>query len=113
MRIDRVNDIRLEEAIVNGDKWVLAAFWSCDYPPSTHFLPEYFGLSKHLGADAFLMLMIHLAEHPGTVATFGIQAIPTTILFRRSEELRRWEGPYSRETLLDGIISIIKEKGAR
>ena len=38
---------------------------------------------------------------------FGIKAIPTTVVFRDGEKIAAYEGPYSREALIERITLLL------
>jgi len=104
-----VNDQELEERILEADTPVAIAFLAYDSIPARHFEPEYDSV-----ADEFRTRMefhkINVEENPTITEDLGVDAVPTMLIFRDSDEIARYEGPYSSEALMERIGTLFKEK---
>lgn len=96
------NDRILEQRIIGSRGYVVVAFFMRESIPCDHFRPEYENVASMIEGDIEFW-RIDAMENPEITDTLGITACPTTLLFRDVEEIRRFEGPYSRETLRDRL----------
>lgn len=110
--IRRVNDILLDTIITEADSWVLCAWITPQSIPCSHFRPEFEGLQAAC-PDDFVFLEIDAGEHPEFAEYMKIQAVPTMVVYRKLEEQARFEGPYSRERLLQDITALVNGKRRR
>lgn len=106
-KITYVTDRDFEEIIVEADGWVVVWFFSRGSIPCDHFETEFEAYAKQAG-DSVRCLRMDVDENPSITEELLVEAVPTTLVFREGEELARFEGPYSREALIDRIGTIIK-----
>ena len=109
MSVSPVNDAMLEELIVEKKGLIIIAFMGYGSVPCDHFRPELDGLAEQLDTRAKVR-WIDVHENPTITEELGVQAIPTTLIFRNGEKLAHYEGPYSREALFERIESILEPK---
>ncbi len=104
--IKMVNDEGLEEAVLGGDGYLVGAFVQVASIPCGHFLPELKALSEILDGRA-KFVMIEVTENPTIADDLGVQAVPTTLVWKGGEEVARYEGPYSKESLNERISELM------
>ncbi len=73
--------------------------------PCDHFKPELDAMSLH-----YKTYQLDVDENPHITEELGIKAVPTVVVYREGEEIARYEGPYSREALLERIRALIEPK---
>lgn len=92
-----VNDTMLEGIFLEG-KTIVVAFLAPNSIPTEHFRPELEGIN--VGLPVYRM---DIEENPTMARELKVLDSPTTVLYRDSNELARWQGPYSRESLEERI----------
>jgi len=108
----RVNDHELEARLLNMDGWIAVAFLYPDSQPCLAFAPEYAALADALDHRA-VFLSVDAQENPSVTEERRVRAVPTTLLFRDGDERGRWEGPYSRDALLERVAGVMDGKGKK
>lgn len=101
-----VNDRGLEEAIIEAKGYLVAAFFQAGSDPSRRYEPEFAGLAELLGGRAEFV-RIEVAENPTVAEDLGVDAAPSTLVFKDGEEVARYEGPYSKESLKGRIEDLM------
>ena len=112
-----VNDQELEARILNSKGFVLVAFLEMCNIPCKNFRSAYERMRRTLFLnDAFNpaggieIVAIEADENPSEAECLNVMAYPTTLLFQHGEEIGRWEGPYTCESLAGRISEIIKKR---
>ena len=77
--------------IINGDKPVLVDFYADWCGPCKMMTPIIDGLVKEMG-ESIRVLKVDVDRNPRAAAAYGIQGVPTIILFRRGDILWRQSG---------------------
>lgn len=106
-----INDYGLETEVLERKGYVVVAFLMRTSMPCDHFRPEFDGVAEKLEEKA-TFFKIDAEENPTVTKMYDVEAVPTTVVFLDSEEIKRWEGPYSRETLVDRLTEVMA-KGAK
>ncbi len=106
MSTQHVNDIDCERIIIERVGTTVIAFLGYESIPCDHFRPELAHLAGKLDARV-PVLWIDVGDHPSFTAELDIKTLPTTLIFRNGDEIARFEGPYSRETLLERIMALL------
>ena len=107
--IQRVNDTKLEELTLECGSWIVVCWLTPDSIPCDHFKPEFKALQAAC-PDGWLFLDIDADEHPEYTVYWKVTAVPTTLLIREGKERLRFEGPYSREKMLQDVTALVKGK---
>lgn len=102
MKVRDVSDAMLEERLLEAQGYVLVLFTSPFVIACDHFKPEYEALSELIEGDIEFLRIVS-DEHPAMVEFLKIDAVPTTLLFKDLDEIRRFEGPYSKEALKERL----------
>lgn len=90
------------ERLALGDKGVVAIlFFDYTSQPCRLFRAEWNATAGNFPQVPFFE--INVTENPGIAGELGICAVPTMLVMRNGTELRRFEGPYSREALSERV----------
>jgi thioredoxin 1 len=96
------NDYILEERLLESKNFVVVAFFLAESIPCRHFRPEFDALADMIPGNVEFW-RVDVSENPEITDLLGIGAAPTTVLYRDSDEVRRFEGPYERVALRDRL----------
>lgn len=102
MKVKGVNDRDLDRAVIEVKGHLVVAFLSPDSVPSKHYAPEFEAVAE-VFADRAAFLWIDALENPTAADDYGVEAVPTTIVFRDGEEVARYEGPYDRQAIANRL----------
>jgi len=107
MKSNLIGDLELQEILDRDQSWALIAFTSWGSIPCNHFRPEFSALTGHFITKVYCA-EINVEENPSVTDKLGVVAVPTTLLLRKGKEVARYEGPYSREALIERITPFLK-----
>lgn len=88
--------------VISGDRLVLADFFATWCQPCKMMHPVLEQLKDALG-DKVRIVKVDVDKHGETSARYGIQAVPTLMLFRKGQMLWRQSGIVSKADLLTVI----------
>lgn len=96
-----------EGEVLNADTPVLVDFWATWCPPCRALAPTIEKIAEQY-AGRVKVVKVDTDRAPDISAQYGIQSIPTVMVFRGGKEAARWVGmrplpAYTRE--LDGLLS--------
>jgi thioredoxin 1 len=99
-----LGDGSFNEAIARGV--ALVDFWAPWCGPCRMQAPVLHDLARRVGSQATIA-KVNVDEAPEVTRRFGIQSIPTLILFKEGKVLRQFEGLQSATVLEQAILAAI------
>lgn len=106
MSLRTLNDEELER-VVQGSRGILGiAFLDYESIPCIHFRPELEHVAE-VFQDKMDFYELNVTENPDITERCRVDAVPTLLICKDYKVLARYEGPYSREALLDRLSSIL------
>lgn len=108
----RIHDVELQEILdperALTDQWSAVSFIDIGSIPCNHFKPEFETFAQAM--KGIYCAEIVCDENPTITSKCGVIAIPTTLIFKGTKEVGRYEGPYSHETLKERVQNLMKAK---
>jgi len=101
-KVTNLNDTDFDSAIAEGI--TLVDFWAPWCGPCRMQVPILEELSESVDNQTKIA-KLNVDEAEGVAGRFGVQAIPTLLLFKDGNEIQRFIGVQSKETLIDAISS--------
>ena len=86
-----VNEYNLDHILINSDIPVIIDFWAPWCGPCKSFSPIFEETSKSFVLKA-LFIKINTQEEQNIAQKYGIQSIPTLVIFKNAEEIKRVSG---------------------
>ncbi len=86
-----VNEYNLDHILMNSDIPVIIDFWAPWCGPCKSFSPIFEESSKAFALKA-LFIKINTQEEQNIAQKYGIQSIPTLLIFKNAEEIKRISG---------------------
>ncbi|MGI8969029.1 MAG: thioredoxin [Chloroflexota bacterium] len=97
-----VSDTSFENEVVKADKPVLVDFWAEWCGPCRMIAPILENISDEY-ADSLKVTKLDVDQNPKTMQKFGVQSIPTLILFKDGQPVERLIGYMPKDRLLGRI----------
>ncbi len=101
-----LNDENFDEEVLKSELPVLVDFWAEWCAPCLMVAPAIEEISRKY-ADRLKVGKLNVDENPMTSAKYGIQSIPTFIIFKNGEVLGETAGAMPREALEEKIGEIL------
>ena len=98
-----ISDTSFENEVANADKPVLVDFWAEWCGPCRMIAPVLETLAEEY-SDSLKIAKLDVDRNPQTMMKFGVQSIPTLILFRDGAELERIVGFIPRGQLVERLM---------
>jgi thioredoxin-like negative regulator of GroEL len=111
--VKRLNDHALEELLVSENGYLAVAFMSHTSVPCDHFLPELAAMPE-LMKHRLKFFHLDVDENPTITGELGVTATPTLLILKGGEEIKKYEGPYTRQALKGRLeeVLLFKKPGA-
>ena len=103
-KVTNLNETDFDITITEGV--TLVDFWAPWCAPCRMQVPILEELAENIDSQATIA-KLNVDESGDVAGRFGVQAIPTLLLFKDGNEVRRFIGVQSKETLIDAINSEI------
>jgi thioredoxin 1 len=100
--IVELTDADFDNVVHNSDVPVLVDFWAPWCGPCKMMAPIIEELAEELGEKAKIC-KINTDDARDSAIEFGIQSIPTTILFKDGQVQKKWVGLTSKKDILEAI----------
>jgi thioredoxin 1 len=97
-----VSDASFQSEVVESGQPVLVDFWAEWCGPCRMIAPILENLAEEY-ASSFKIVKLDVDHNPQTAMKFGVQSIPTLILFKDGKEVERLIGYMPKERLLGRI----------
>ena len=104
MKVTELSDSQFDAAIANGV--TLVDFWAPWCGPCKMQGPILQELGENVDGQATIA-KVNVDEAGGVAGRFGVQAIPTLLLFKDGNEVQRFVGVQPMEILIDAISSVV------
>jgi len=99
-----LTDANFDELVSNGV--VLVDFWATWCPPCRIQNPIVEEVAQAIG-DKALISKLDVDRNIGTTAMYQVRSIPTLIIFKDGQPVRRFVGVTQKETLLEAINELL------
>jgi thioredoxin 1 len=97
-----ISDTSFESEVVKSDRAVLVDFWAEWCGPCRMIAPILENLAEEY-PDTLKVTKLDVDQNPKTMMKFGVQSIPTLILFKGGQPVERLIGYMPKERLLGRI----------
>ena len=94
-----VDKAEMLHVLVNSEIPVMVDFWAPWCGPCVQMTPAYEEASKEMSLQV-QFLKVNTEQHQGLGALYGIQSIPTILMFRDGEEIGTNTGSLTKEELV-------------
>ena len=99
-KVTNLKDADFDTAIADGI--TLVDFWAPWCGPCKMQTPILEELAENINSQVKIT-KVNVDEASGIAGSFGIQAIPTLVLFKDRKEVQRFTGVQSKDVLMDAI----------
>ncbi|MFQ5593703.1 MAG: thioredoxin [Anaerolineae bacterium] len=97
-----VTDASFDSDVLQSDKPVLTDFWAEWCGPCKMIAPILEDIASEY-EDDLMIAKVDVDSNPGIAMRYGVQSIPTLILFKNGQEAKRLIGAMSKERLMSQL----------
>lgn len=100
--------------LLSGHTYLIADFYATWCPPCKQIAPVYNQLSTANASDRFAFVKINVDEAREIASQYGIQAMPTFLLFKDGKQVQEIKGadPRALKAAIEGASAALKSTGA-
>lgn len=91
-----------EQEVIQAEGNVLVDFWATWCGPCRRQAP----VLDELSQEGFQIGKVDVDENPGLAQRYGVMSIPTLILFKKGQEVKRFVGLQSKDTLKNALETV-------
>lgn len=102
----QATDADFEDSVINADKPVLVDFWAVWCGPCKMIEPELEKLAAEK-PDDLIIARLNVDENRETAIKYGISTIPTLLLFKGGDSVKKLVGAMSKDKILSEISSFL------
>lgn len=106
----QISDEGLEDIIHRLSGYSAVSFYDHGSIPCDHFTPEFEALADALAMFPMRFYRIQASENPSALDWVKVCYVPTVLLFKDGEIIKRWEGPYTREALENRVREELRRR---
>ncbi len=106
MAVDKVSDTTFESEVLKATGPVVVDFWAEWCGPCRMIAPALEEIAGSLG-DKVKIVKLNVDENPKTAAKYGIQSIPTLMIFKNGEMASRQVGAAPKQKLEQWITTAV------
>ncbi len=106
MAVDKVSDTTFESEVLKATGPVVVDFWAEWCGPCRMIAPALEEIAGSLG-DKVKIVKLNVDENPQTAAKYGIQSIPTLMIFKNGEMASRQIGAAPKQKLEQWITTAV------
>jgi len=105
-----LTDENFEKEVADSDKLVLVDFFATWCEPCTILAPILEKVAEDF-KDKIILLKANLDDIPNTAGKFGVEKIPTVILFKLGKPISGFVGLASEQSIKEWLENTLKEQG--
>ena len=106
MSVKSIKEDAFEEEVVKSELPVLIDFWAEWCGPCKEVSPILEEISTEM-SDSIKIVKVNIDENPNIPSQYGVQSIPTLIIFKKGEVVATKIGMSSKNELLSWINTLI------
>jgi thioredoxin 1 len=106
MSVGKVSDTTFESEVLKANGPVVVDFWAEWCGPCRMIAPALEEISKSLG-EKVKILKLNVDENPATATKYGIQSIPTLMIFKNGTMASRQVGAAPKQKLEQWITAAV------
>ncbi|MEU0785730.1 thioredoxin [Streptomyces sp. NPDC006173] len=106
MTVNAVTDASFAEVVLKSEKPVLVDFWAAWCGPCRQIAASLEAIADEYG-DKVTVVKLNIDENPETTAQFGVQSIPTLLIYSAGEVVHTIIGAKPKSALERELFSVV------